>query len=198
MDDGMFVHIGPFETGHQYGNYMCLQMADTGAYTDRVVWSRTENAQKQLAKGITMYVKNLSRKEIGITLQFDERTSLGTLERWCIVGYPSMYYAWDVKTNAEYTFYCKSDQFQIPVGFEGYVRIPFEAYGVPEWCSTSTQGVDQILDVESFAGTFMLTSDNTRFEDLEFFIKNIGVYFNETTKSTLFDSSHSIKTNMGL
>lgn len=198
MDDGMFVHIGPFETGHQYGNYMCLQMADTGLYTDRSIWTREENAQKEYAKGITMYVKNLSRKEIGITLQFDEKTSVGTLERWCIVGYPAMYYAWDVNTNAEYTFFCKSDQFQIPVGFEGYVRIPFESYAVPQWCSSSVQGVDQILNIEQFAGTFMLTSDNTRFEDLEFFIKNIGVYFNETRKGTFFDDTHSIKANMGL
>ena len=108
-----------------------------------------------------------------------------------------MYYAWDVNTNAEYVFYCKSDQFQIPVGFEGYVRIPFESYRVPDWCQP-TPGVDNILDIEKWSGKFYLTSDNTRFEDLEYFIKNIGVYFNETRCSTLFDNSHSIKSNMGL
>ena len=144
-----------------------------------------------------MYVKNLSFKEIGLTLQFDELTVDNTYERWCIVGYPAMYYAWDVNTNAEYTFYCKSDQFQIPVGFEGYVRIPFESYKVPDWCQT-TFGVDNEFDISRFSGTFYLTSDNTRFEDLEYFIKNVGVYFNETAKSTLFDDSKSIKNNMGL
>ena len=30
------------------------------------------------------------------------------------------------------------------------------------------------------------------------FIKNIGIYFNKTTSGSLFDNSHSIKTNMGL
>ena len=45
---------------------------------------------------------------------------------------------------------------------------------------------------------FYLTSDNTRFEDLEYFIKNVGVYFNETRRGTLFDSSNTIKANMGL
>ena len=197
MNDGMFVRIGPFETGHQFGSYMCLQMPETGANTDRKVWSREVNGVKEYAKGITMYVKNLSVKEIGITLQFDELTTSNTFERWCITGYPAMYYAWDVVTGAEFTYYCKSDQFQIPVGFEGYVRIPFESYRVPDWCA-ATAGVDNVIDLDRFSGTFYLTSDNTRFEDLEYFIKNVGIYFNETRKSTLFDDSNSIKSNMGL
>ena len=197
MDDGMFVHIGPYETGHTYGSYMCLQIDEKGVYTDRKVWSREVEGQKELALGITAYVKNLSRKEIGITIQIDEFTEQSTYERWCITGYPAMYYAWDVNTNAEYSFYCKSDQFQIPVGFEGYVRIPFTSYRVPDWCQ-STPGVDNILDIERWSGKFYLTSDNTRFEDLEYFIKNIGIYFNKTTSGSLFDNSHSIKTNMGL
>lgn len=203
MNDGIFVHIGPFEAGHQYGNYMCLQMDEKGVYTDRKIWSREVGGEKQLAKGITAYVKNLSRKDIGITLQIDEQTGVYDergnegLERWCITGYPAMYYAWDVNTGAEYTFYCKSDQFQIPVGFEGYVRIPFESYRVPDWCQ-STVGVDNVLNIEKWSGKFYLTSDNTRFEDLEFFIKNVGVYFNETRRGNLFDNSHTIKANMGL
>ena len=197
MDDGMFVHIGPYETGHTYGSYMCLQIDEKGVYTDRKVWSREVDGHKELAKGITAYVKNLSRKEIGITLQIDEFTEQSTYERWCIKGYPAMYYAWDVNTNAEYSFYCKSDQFQIPVGFEGYVRIPFESYRVPDWCQP-TPGVDNILDIERWSGKFYLTSDNTRFEDLEYFIKNIGVYFNHTENGSMFDHSHSIRTNMGL
>ncbi len=209
MDDGMFVHIGPYETGHTYGSYMALQIDERGVFTDRMVWSREVEGQKELALGITAYVKNLSRKEIGITIQFDEKTGVWHepdtqdpghyeyMERWCLKGYPAMYYAWDVNTNAEYSFYCKSDQFQIPVGFEGYVRIPFASYRVPDWCQ-STPGVDNVLDIEKWSGKFYLTSDNTRFEDLEFFIKNIGIYFNKTTSGSLFDNSHSIKTNMGL
>lgn len=209
MDDGMFVHIGPYETGHTYGSYMALQIDERGVFTDRMVWSREVEGQKELALGITAYVKNLSRKEIGITIQFDEKTGVWHepdaqdpghyeyMERWCLKGYPAMYYAWDVNTNAEYSFYCKSDQFQIPVGFEGYVRIPFTSYRVPDWCQ-STPGVDNVLDIEKWSGKFYLTSDNTRFEDLEFFIKNIGIYFNKTTSGSLFDNSHSIKTNMGL
>ena len=195
--DGMFVHIGPFEVGHQYGSYMCLQMPEKGVTLDRTQWWKTVNGEKVYAKGITAYVKNLSRKDIGVTIQFDEVTEKNTYERWCITGYPVEYYAWDVNTGAEYSFYCKSDQFQIPMGFEGYVRIPFESYRVPEWCQT-VQGVDNVLNLDNWSGTFYLTSDNTRFEDLEYLIKNVGVYFNETSRGDMFDQSHSIKTNMGL
>lgn len=196
-EDGMFVHIGPFEVGHQYGSYMCLQMSEKGVTLDRMQWWKMNGEEKVYAKGITAYVKNLSRKEIGLTLQFDEYTVSNTYERWCLTGYPAMYYAWDVNTNAEYTFYCKSDQFQIPVGFEGYVRIPFESYRVPDWCQP-TVGVDNVIDLDRWSGIFYLTSDNTRFEDLEYLIKNVGVYFNETRRGDLFDNSHTIKSNMGL
>ncbi len=201
QDDGMFVHIGPYEAGHTYGNYACLGMFDKGLTTDRKVMYREVNEEKEYAKGITMYLKNLSKREIGITLQFDELATHDkgkSYERWAIVSYPSIYYAYDVKKDANYTFYAKSDQIQIPVGFEGYVRIPFSSYSVPSWChGTGYEGTDDVLNLDNFTGNFYLTSDTTRYEDLEFFIKNVGVYFNETSVG-IFDETHTIKANMGL
>lgn len=198
QDDGVFVHLGPYEVGHTYGSYACLGLFDKGNTSDRAQAWKMEGGQKIYAKGLTFYVKSLARKEIGITLQFDETIpGKSTPERWCVIGYPAMYYAWDVKTNAEYLMYAKSDQIQIPVGFEGYIRVPFESYGVPQW-NAGLPGVDGVLNLDLFSGNFFLTSDNTRFSDLEFFIKNIGMYFNETEKSTPFSSAKSIKTNMGL
>ena len=201
QDDGMLVHIGPYETGHAYGSYMALGMFGKGVTTDRNVWYRTVNGEKEYAKGITMYLKNLSRREIGINLQFDEKstTSKGTsTERWLVKGYPANYYAYDVKTGANYMFFAKSDQIQIPVGFEGYVRIPFESYEVPDWChGDSFKGTDDVLNLDNVTGDFFLTADNTRYEDLEYFIKNVGLYFNKTTTG-LFDAATTIKANMGL
>ncbi len=201
QDDGVFVHVGPYETGHAYGSYMCLGMFDKGVTTDRKVMTRTVNGNKEYAKGITMYLKNLSRREIGINLQFDETstTSAGTsAERWIVKGYPAIYYAYDVVKDENYSFFAKSDQIQIPVGFEGYVRIPFESYQVPDWChGDAFKGTDDVLNLDNFTGNFFLTSDNTRYEDLEFFIKNIGVYFNETSTGFL-TSENTIKANMGL
>ena len=199
QDDGLFVHNGPYEVdGHAYGSYMCLPMFDHGVTTDRKQAYKMVGEEKVYGKGLTFYAKNLSNKDIGVTLQFDEKIPGKTYtERWCIVGYPALYYAWDVKTNAEYMFYSKSDQVQIPVGFEGYIRVPFESYSVPEW-NKGQEGVDEILDLDNFTGDFFFTSDNARYEDLEFFIKNIGMYFNETRKGNMFDNSNTIKANMGL
>lgn len=201
QDDGVFVHVGPYETGHAYGSYMCLGMFDKGVTTDRKVMYRDNNGAKEYAKGVTMYLKNLSRREIGINLQFDETstTSAGTsAERWIVKGYPAIYYAYDVVKDENYTFFAKSDQIQIPVGFEGYVRIPFSSYLVPDWChGDAFKGTDDVLNLDNFTGNFFLTSDNIRYEDLEFFIKNIGVYFNETDSGFLSESK-TIKANMGL
>ena len=197
--DGLFVHLGPYEAeGHAYGSYACLPMFDKGVTTDRKQAYKMVGEEKVYGKGLTFYAKNLSNKEIGVTLQFDEKIPGKTYtERWCVVGYPALYYAWDVNTNAEYMLYSKSDQVQIPVGFEGYIRVPFESYSVPEW-NKGQEGVDEILDLDNFSGDFFFTADNTRYEDLEFFMKDIGMYFNETRKGNMFDSSHTIKANMGL
>lgn len=197
-NDGMFVHIGPYEVGHTYGSYMCLGMFDKGVTTDRAQAWRMNGDEKEYAKGVTFYAENRSNKEIGMTLQFDEEIpGKAECERWCIVGYPAMYYAWDVVTNAEYLLYAKSDQIQLPVGFKGYIRVPFASYSVPNW-NSGTAGVDEILDLDHFTSNFFLTSDNTRFEDLEFFIKNVGIYFNETRKGNVFSNENTIKANMGL
>jgi len=197
-EDGMFVHIGPYEVGHQYGDYMCLGMFDKGVTTDRKVAYRMVEEEKEYAKGITFYAENRSAKEIGLTLQFDENIPGKGTERWCVKGYPAMYYAWDVETGGDYLMYAKSDQVQIPVGFKGYIRVPFTSYEVPDW-NAGADGVDEILDLDNFSGNFFLTSDNKRFEDLEYFIKNVGLYFNETQKSNIFNmGKNSIQANMEL
>ena len=199
QNGGIFVHNGPYEVeGHAYGSYMCLAFFDQGATTDRAQAYKMVNEQKVYAKGMTFYAKNLSNKDIGVTLQFDETIPGKTYtERWCVIGYPAIYYAWDVNTNAEYMFYSKSDQVQIPVGFEGYIRVPFESYGVPTW-NKGQEGVDEILDLDNFSGNLFFTSDNTRYEDLEYIIKDFGMYFNETRKGNMFNNSNTIKANMGL
>lgn len=199
QDGGIFVHNGPYEVeGHAHGSYACLAFFDQGATTDRTQAYKMVNEQKVYAKGMTFYAKNLSNKEIGVTLQFDETIpGKSYTERWCVVGYPALYYAWDVNTNAEYMFYSKSDQVQIPVGFEGYIRVPFASYSVPEW-NKGQEGVDEVLDLDNFSGNLFFTSDNTRYEDLEYIIKDFGMYFNETRKGNMFDNSNTIKANMGL
>ncbi len=140
-----------------------------------------------------MYVKNLSSREIGVSLAFDQVTTSGGVQRWALIGYPSMYYAYDVNKDADYIFYFKRDQFQIPVGFEGYVRLPFESYGIPDWCKTN-----EPLNLEKFSGNMYITHDNRSYGGLSYLAKNVGVYFNNTTAGSMFSDGNTIKTNMGL
>lgn len=205
--EGMKVHIGPYEpTGHAYGKYMALGMfkANYGLTTDREIAYREVSGGIEEAKGLSVYVKNLTAKEIGFTLQFDcKYTGFNNAQRWCVDPFLSentpMYYAWDVKTDAEYILTCKDDSVRIPGNFEGYIRIPFECYVVPEWSRAEGFPTATELDVSKIDGDFFLTSDNTKFEDLEFVLRDVGFYFNKTVKGNPFmPVPNTIKANLGL
>lgn len=197
--DGVHVDIGPYEDGHAYGSYMALGLFNRNQdKTDRTDWTHLSDGTEKYAQGISIYLKNLSSREIGINIQFDEIAG-ETAERWLVKKYPAMYYAYDVVEDVQYTLLSKSDQIQIPVGFEGYVRIPFSQFSVPDWChGDAFSGTDDILDISKVSGDFFITSDNTRFEDLSFFMKELGVYFNETYSASAFNTENTIKTHMGL
>ncbi len=81
---------------------------------------------------------------MGINLEFEEMTKNGSLEQWerWNIKYGGIVVAWDMNTDAEYILFA-APVFNIPVGFEGYVRIDFSQYWVPEW---ETDG-DFILDL---------------------------------------------------
>lgn len=188
--DGLLITPGEYEVGHANGPYSCLVLLNNSKYADRTTMQLSDGT---LAKGLTLYVKNLSSREIGISLGFDQILEDNKIQRWTLIGYPSMYYAYDVNVDAEYTFYCKRDQFQIPVGFEGYIRIPFSSYGVPDWSSTN-----QPLDITSLSGNLYLSQDNRSYAGLQYLVKNVGVYFKTTAAASLFNEENTIKSNMGL
>ena len=188
--EGVVVTPSDYEVGHANGPYSCLVFINNANFADRLVMT---NEQGQEARGISVYVKNLSSREIGISIGFDQLLESGAVQRWTLIGYPSMYYAYDVNKDAHYSYYFKRDQFQIPVGFEGYIRLPFESYGVPDWCKTNEE-----LDIHAFTGNFYVAQDNRSFAGLSYLIKNLGFYFNETSTGSLFSSENTIKSNMGL
>lgn len=190
-ENGVVITPSEYEIGHVNGPYSALVLLNNPNYRDRVDMYRPSDLAP--AKGLTLYVKNMSSREIGISLQFDQVTASGALQRWALIGYPSMYYAYDVVKDADYTFYFKRDQFQIPVGFEGYVRLPFSSYGIPDWCKSNED-----LNIDKFSGIMYITQDNRTYGGLTYLVKNVGVYFNDTSAGSLFSSGNTIKTNMGL
>lgn len=101
-----------------------------------------------------------------------------------------MYY--DINTKQEFIRVAKPS-IVIPVGFEGYIRIDFSQYSVPSWCTIG----DMQLDLSATMSGFFVTTDCSNNEGLSFVISDFGVYFNNTSISTLFEESNiSIRNNM--
>ena len=132
---GMKVEIGGVIPGNNiYASIDIFPKAKVSDWTD---WKD--------AKGVTFYVKNLSPREITINLEFEEMTTTESgevFERWNI-KYGAMIMLQDV-SGAEFIVHAKP-VFAIPIGFEGWVRIDFSQYWVPEWCTTG----DLVLDLNS-------------------------------------------------
>lgn len=190
---GMQVDIGEvIPNNNIYGSINVFPKYYTSDWNN---WSDGGVNHDQKAEGITCYLKNLSRKEIIMNLEFDEITKKNNkniTERWNVqLGAMIMYY--DINTNQEFIRMAKP-AIVIPIGFEGYIRIAFEQYSVPSWC---TDG-DLFLDVSQNMAGMYITSDCSNNEGLSFVISDCGIYYNKTQISSFFEESeNSIKNNMG-
>lgn len=189
---GIQVDIGEVIANNNiYGSFDVFPKYYTEDWTN---WSDGGETKDQDAKGVTCYLKNLSRKEITINLEFEEMTKKNNqniAERWNVqLGAMIMYY--DINTKQEFIRVAKPS-IVIPVGFEGYIRIDFSQYSVPSWCTIG----DMQLDLSATMSGFFVTTDCSNNEGLSFVISDFGVYFNNTSISTLFEESNiSIRNNM--
>lgn len=121
---GIQVDIGEVIANNNiYGSFDVFPKYYTEDWTN---WSDGGETKDQNAKGVTCYLKNLSRKEITINLEFEEMTKKNNqniAERWNVqLGAMIMYY--DINTKQEFIRVAKPS-IVIPVGFEGYIRIDF-------------------------------------------------------------------------
>ena len=189
---GIQVEIGEVITNNNiYGSFDVFPKFYTEDWTN---WADGGENNNQVAKGVTCYLKNLSRKEITINLEFEEMSKVNgknVAERWNVqLGAMLMYY--DINTHQEFIRVAKPS-IVIPVGFEGYIRIDFSQYSVPAWCTVG----DMQLDLNATMSGFFVTSDCSNNEGLSFVISDFGIYFNETKINTLFETSeNSIRANM--
>lgn len=163
--------------------------------TDWNNWADGGVNHDQKAQGVTCYLKNLSRKEIIMNLEFDEITKKNgqnVTERWNVqLGSMIMYY--DINTQQEFIRMAKP-AIVIPINFEGYIRVDFSQYFVPAWCNDG----DLQLDVTANMAGMYVTTDCSNNEGLSFIISDCGIYYNKTEISTFFEeSANSIRANMG-
>lgn len=155
-------------------------------------------SKSETAAGFTCYVKNLSAVEITIGFEIDEYDPDQDIEkdyrgeRWSI-GQGARLFLYDTNKNEE-TILTGYNTFAIPVGFEGYVRVPFEYFTKPGWC---TWGNSE-FDLERIA-QITISCHSVLNQGLVFAMDNVGVYYNETEVSSMFfGGNKSISNNMQL
>ena len=117
-DDAFLLEsLGPRE---QADNYTAFTILD-GVKID---WSN--------AKGVTLWARNDSDVEISFNLEVDAvSTKIGTKGRYNVTQ-GNRFWLYDVKTNKQ-TIYMTRPCITLPVGFEGWVRVPFEAFEQAAW-----------------------------------------------------------------
>lgn len=155
-------------------------------------------SEEESAKGVTFWVANPSAAEISIGFEIDEFDPDQDVaadpsgERWSIAQ-GARIYLYDTQKQLEYllTGYGTLD---IPVGFEGWVRIPFEYFTKAAWCTWG----NSVFDRERIAQV-TISCHTIRNAGLIFEMDSMGVYYNETAVGSMFfGCGHSIPENMGL
>ncbi len=152
-------------------------------------------------KGITLWVRNDSDKEISFNLEFDMNhndytNSAGGHNARFNIRQGHRFWLYDVNTG-EQSIYMTRPCITIPVGFEGWVRIPFSAYEQAEW-SAAAQGVfsKELFAAEgSWVQYVCITINSQDYANKEFSIGKIGTY--STTPylvSAWFEGSEEQKT----
>lgn len=182
---------GPVEGNEDY--YSAVTFVAKAGLSDWRTWN-TQNGKK--AQGVTFWVKNLSDYEVSLGLEIDEYDPGAKAgdngERWSL-QYGTRVLLYDVNTKQQYIVQSQPHLF-IPVGFTGWVRVPFSFYTKAPWCTWGND-VQDFLDVPQIA----VISDSNINQGLSFAIDNLGVYYEETLVSTgFFDSGMSLPERMGI
>lgn len=130
-------------------------------------------------KGITFWARNDADKEVSFNVEFDvRRPSDGDLKWYRFnVRQGQRFWLYDLNTK-EQTIYMTRPAITIPPQFEGWVRVPFEAYKQADW------SIDQVgaLPRSDFMaeGTWVsyvcVTVYSVAYKDMTFAINKIGCY----------------------
>jgi hypothetical protein len=140
-------------------------------------------------KGISFYARNDSEAEVSFNFETDCRVvASGKSDRFNIKqGY--RYYLYDV--NSQKTFiYMTKPTATLPVGFEGWVRIPFDAFFRADW---STNGVTKELFMSegTIVSYLAITINASQYLNLPFTLNKVGAYSVTPTITGLWNKTGS-------
>lgn len=147
-------------------------------------------------KGVTFWARNDSDGEVSFNLEVDCRiVSSGVSDRFNIKQ-GHRFWLYDVNTDKTSVYMTKPTA-TLPVGFEGWVRIPFSAFFRADW---SNNGVTK--EVFMTSGTTVsylaITIHSSSYLNMPFSVNKFGAYATTPTWSSPFVTGTSIPELMDL
>ena len=183
---------GPNPTGDAY---TAITLADGIAYD----WSD--------AKGVTLWARNDSETEISFNIQLDCLVDVdgdGTRDRGRFnVRQGFQFWLYDLNTGKD-TIYMTRPEITLPVGFEGWIRVPFEAFLQADWSLVDPNHKviprNYFMAEGSVVGYLAITIDSRAYAGQTFAVNKIGSYKTTPVLTTAIikDDSKSIRKLMGL
>lgn len=183
---------GANPTGDQY---TAITLADGIAYD----WSD--------AKGVTLWVRNDSEGEVSFNIQLDCLVDVdgnGSKDRGRFnVRQGYQFWLYDINTGKD-TIYMTRPEVTIPKGFEGWVRVPFDAFHQADWSLVDPNHKviprNYFMAEGSVVGYLAVTIHAPSYQNMSFAINKLGSYKTTPVLATaiMTDDSKSIKKLMGL
>ena len=175
-------------TTDSYGN-AALLLTCTGpregadAYTAFTIFDG-KHIEWEDYKGITLWARNDSDIEVSFNLEIDVLSPYTTARGRFNITQGNRFWLYDVNTG-EQTIYMTRPCVTLPVGFEGWVRIPFTAFDQAEWSKTdSNYGVFErqyFMTEGSYVPYMGITVYSGNYTGASFAVNMIGGY--QTTPS---------------
>lgn len=158
-------------------------------------------------KGITLWARNDSDTEVSFNIQLDclvdvdgdDKRDRGRFN--ICQGY--QFWLYDVNKGTE-TIYMTRPEVTLPVGFEGWIRVPFDAFKQADWSLVNPAHKvipsSYFMAEGSVVGYLAITIDSRAYTDKTFAINKLGTYTTTPRLATALikDQAKTIKALMGL
>ena len=126
------------------------------------------------AEGITFWARNDSDGEVSFNFEVDCKIEASGLSDRFNIQQGHRYYLYDVNTGLTYIYMTKPTV-NLPVGFEGWLRVPFEAFERAAW---SVNGVtkDDFMTEGTIVSYLAITIHSPSYTNMAFSLNKIGSY----------------------